>query len=152
LTCKFIIIPIFVAYYWTTLDRRSPRAIVRTVGLMALAVAVAAALEAPFGVRQVVESTLFFNLNLDGRATLTTYYANVLSGLMMWFGVKWLYPFAAVGALGIAIFCAPRGRLIGSMLVACSSMLLVSPTPEPQYLPLLIYMALAGQLFDRSSA
>ena len=102
----------------------------------------------PFGPASVLRSTLLFNVELDQRAKLTTYYPNVVSGLLSWARLERIFPVLAVGALTIAILLAPRFRILTAMLLATTVFLLVSPTPEPQYLPVVLLVFL-GALLER---
>ena len=159
LLTKFIVIPLFaVWWWWTTVARvraaprppQAPRARAVAAGAVDLLVPVGIALLLclPFGLASVLRSTLLFNVELDQRAKLTTYYPNVVSGLLSWAGLARIFPFLAVGALAIAVLLAPRFRILTAMLVATTVFLLVSPTPEPQYLPVVLLLFL-GALLER---
>jgi hypothetical protein len=160
LLTKFAVIPLFaVWWWWTTVARvraaRGPSPVPRRGALAAAAdvlvpVSTALALCLPFGLANVLHSTFLFNVQLDQRAKLTTYYPNVVSGLLSWAGLEWIFPVLAVGAMATVVFLAPRFRILTAMLLATTVFLLVSPTPEPQYLPVVVLLLL-GALLERGS-
>lgn len=145
LMTKFLIMPIMAAYYWHRFDRKRPASLGPIAAGGAVAAAAAAAVMAPFGIMAVVRNTILFNLNLDERAALTTFYPNVLSGPLNALGLQGIYPFAAAAAVSAAVLAAPRLRLFPAILTACFVFLLAAPTPEPQYLPILVYLAVASR-------
>ncbi|HTI32755.1 MAG TPA: hypothetical protein VL422_03695, partial [Miltoncostaea sp.] len=110
--------------------------------------AVALALCLPFGPASVVRSTVLFNADLGDRATLTTFYPNVLSGLATWAGAERLYPVLATAVLVAAIAASRRMRPVAAMLLAVTAFLLAAPTPEPQYVPMVVLLLL-GALVER---
>jgi hypothetical protein len=159
LLTKFVVIPLFAVWWWWTTVARvraAPRAALVPRGRMLAAAAVdllvpvgiALMLCLPFGLTSVLRGTLLFNVELDQRAKLTTFYPNVVSGLLSWAGLARIFPVLAVGMLTIAVLLAPRFRILTAMLVATTVFLLVSPTPEPQYLPVVLLLFL-GALLER---
>ena len=143
LTTKFLIIPLLAAYYWNKFRPKEPASLVPIAGGGGIALATSALIMAPFGVAAVLRNTLLFNLVLKDRAVLTTFYPNVLSGPLNGLGLGSVYPFAAAALLGAAVLAAPRLGLFPAMLTAVFVFLLAAPTPEPQYLPIVLYLALA---------
>lgn len=155
LLTKFVILPIF-AVWWLSRVRmamerarpaRASAAVVtavraNTLDLVAPLV-VAASLGLPFGLGNVLRETLLFNLRLGRRDELTTFYPNVLSGVFEWTGLPWLYPVVAVAALAAAVLTALRLGPITSMFIVTIVFLLVSPTPEPQYTPVVLTLLVA---------
>ena len=159
LLTKFAVIPLFAVWWWSTTVARARaaprdppagrmRALAPAAADLLAPIALALALCLSFGVGSVVRNTLLFNVELDQRARLTTFYPNVVSGLLSWAGLERLFPIVAVGTLGIAVLLAPRMRMLIAMLVATTVFLLVSPTPEPQYLPMVLLLFL-GALAER---
>lgn len=150
LLTKFAILPVFAAWWLTGASRGglSPGRRLRTAADLAAPVAIAVALCLPFGPASVVRSTVLFNADLGGRAELTTFYPNVLSGLTAWAGATALYPVLAMAALVMALAVARRMRPVAAMLLATTAFLLVSPTPEPQYVPMVVLLFL-GALVER---
>ena len=148
LMTKFMILPLMAAYYWSMFRPKDLPSLVPIVrgGLIALATSVL--VMAPFGVTAVLKNTFLFNLVLKDRAVLTTFYPNVLSGPLNGWGLGALYPFAAAAVLGLAILAAPRLGLFPAMLTAVFAFLLAAPTPEPQYLPIVLYLALAWRCME----
>jgi hypothetical protein len=154
LTAKFLILPLMAAYYAHQFDRRNPRSLV-TLGVDALiALATPFLMMTPFGVANVLKNTLLFNAVLEDRAALTTFYPNVLSGPLAWAGLSGLYPFAAAALMILAVLAAPRLRVFSAMVTASVVFLVVAPTPEPQFLPALLFIVIAaqGQAFKREGA
>jgi hypothetical protein len=140
LNTKFIVLPLMAAFYWHDLRLQDVRGLLRTAVDVLAALAVAALVMAPFGIVAVFRSTVMFNLVLDDRALLTTYYPNVLSALFYLLDARALYPFAAVAVLAAAVLVGRRFSLGGALLTACFAFLLVIPTPEFQYMPVLAYL------------
>ncbi len=144
LMTKFLVIPFMAAYYWHRFDRKNLKSLGPIAVDTAISLATAVLLMAPFGVRAVFKETILFNLILRDRAVMTTYFPNILSGPLVWLGLDRIYPYAAVLILGIAVLWAPRLRVIAAMMAASYAFLMVSPTPEPQFIPVMLYLALFG--------
>jgi hypothetical protein len=83
---------------------------------------------------------------LSERAKLTTFYPNVLSGTLSWLGAPAAFPVLAVLLLGAAVLFSRRLPLLPAMFFTACVFLLVSPTPEPQYVPVMLYLALCAHL------
>jgi len=143
LTTKFLIMPLMAACYWHAFNIRKLRSVVPILAGGAIALATSALIMAPFGLGAVLKNTVLFNLVLKDRAVLTTFYPNVLSGPLNALGLGAAYPAAAVAVVGLAVLAAPRLNLFPAMLTASFVFLLAAPTPEPQYLPIVLYLALA---------
>jgi len=111
---------------------------------------VALVVMSPFGPVNVFRQTVLFNLVLSDRAPRTTFYPNVLSGVMTWVGAPGAYSVLAVLVLALGVLVAPWMRLLPAMLCGASVLLVVSPTPEPQYVPVIVYLAFAA-VFERRS-
>jgi hypothetical protein len=150
LLTKFVVVPLYGVWWLSrarTLMDRPGAASRRTAVTSALRgsaldllapLAVAVALGLPFGIRNVLRETVLFNLRLGDRDELTTFYPNVLSGPLEWAGISWIYPVLAVAALTLSVLSALRMGPITSMLIVTIVFLLVSPTPEPQYTPVVL--------------
>jgi hypothetical protein len=115
---------------------------------VAIALAVAALIMAPYGVAAVLKETILFNLVLKDRAAMTTFFPNVLSGPMTWAGVGELYPVAALVLLAASVLAASSLSLVSAMMAAAYTFLFVAATPEPQYLPVMLYLALFGVFLE----
>jgi hypothetical protein len=152
LLTKFLMIPLFATYVLHRLPRRSWRswaawrACSVPIAGAGAALLVALGLMIPFGVGNVLRETLLFNLVLSERAKLTTFYPNVVSGTLTWLGVPGAFPALSVLLLGAAILWSRRLPLAHALLFAGTAFLLVSPTPEPQYVPVIVYLALYAAL------
>jgi hypothetical protein len=149
LLTKFMIIPLFAAYVVQRLPSRpwrAWRACLPPLAGAGAAVFVALALMLPFGLNNVLRETLLFNLVLGERARLTTFYPNALSGTLTWLGVPGAFPVLAVLLLGAAILWSRRLPLMHALFFSGAVFLLVSPTPELQYIPVMVYLALCAAL------
>jgi hypothetical protein len=146
LLTKFLVIPLFATYALHVVSFRSWRALGASLRGPCLSLALCVLLMLPFGIANVLRETLLFNLVLSQRAPLTTFYPNVLSGLSSWLGIPGAFPVLAVLLLGGAVLYARRFPLLHAMFFTGSVFLLVSPTPEPQYIPVMLFLALSAQL------
>ncbi|HMA53106.1 MAG TPA: hypothetical protein VKT17_01510 [Acidobacteriota bacterium] len=145
LAAKFLMIPLMAAYYWHHFDAKDLRSLAGIAVDSGIAVATAFAVMAPFGPVAVVKNTLLFNLVLEDRAALTTFYPNVLSGPFAWLGLQSVYPVAAVAILALAVLAAPKLGVLAAMLTSAVVFLLVAPTPEPQFIPALFFLVVVAQ-------
>lgn len=152
LACKFLVIPLMAAYYWNRFDSRRLRSLAEIARDAAIALATAVLIMARFGVREVLKSTILFNLILHDRALQTTFFPNVLSGPCQWLHAGALYPFAALGILALTVLLAPRLSLLPAMMTAAYAFLFVAPTPEPQFFPVIIYLGLSAALWTMSGS
>jgi len=144
LMTKFLILPLMVGYYACQFDWKNLKSLGKIAVDGAVALAVAVAIMAPFGVGAVFRNTIAFNLILRDRAVLTTYFPNVLSGPFVWAGIGWLYPYAVVGILAASVLVATRLRLFSALMLVPYAFLLVAPVPERQYIPVILYIAVVG--------
>ncbi len=145
LMTKFLIIPLMAAYYWHKFDAKRLRSLLDIAVDVSISLATAVLVMAPYGVMSVLKNTILFNLVLKDRQALAWFWPGVLSGPMAWLGLGKLYPFAAVGILAAAVLLAPRLSLFGSMLTAAYVFLLVSPTPELQFVPTVTLLIAAAR-------
>ena len=145
LMTKFLILPLMAAYYGHMFDAKDLRSLGRIGVDISIALATAVLIMAPFGVIDVLKNTAIFNVVLDDRAALTTFYPNILSGPLAWFGLKALYPIAAAAILALSVLAAPRLGLFTAMLTASTVFLVVASTPEPQFLPPLLFLVVVAQ-------
>lgn len=148
---KFLILPLMAAYYVHETDPRDPRSLLRTGRDLAVAAAVAFAVMAPFGVAAVLRNTLLFNVVLEDRAVLTTFYPNVLSGPLAWLGLSRLYPAAALVLVAATVVAARKLALLPAMLAASCAFMIAASTPEPQFLPVLVFLVavMQGRALER---
>ena len=142
LMTKFLIIPLMAAYYWHKVDLKKPSTILNIVPDVAVSLGTAVVIMAPYGVGAVLKNTILFNLILKDRAVFTTFYPNVLSGPMSLLGLGGLYPIVAVLILVSAVFVAPKLSLTSALMTAAFAFLFVTATPEPQYVPVMLYLSL----------
>ena len=153
LMTKFLVIPLAAAYYANRLGGRGAGGEGRRWLDIALeagtTLGTALLLMAPFGVVPVLKNTVVFNLVLKDRAALTTFFPNVLSGLMSWLRLDTFYPFLAVALLAAAIWAASKLELFSGLLAAAFTFLLVAPTPRSQFIPSVLYIAVVGIIMAR---
>jgi hypothetical protein len=142
---KFLIVPLALACFWHKFDRKN----LRSLGTIAVDLGIAAAtvllVMAPFGIVDVFKNTALFNIVLEDRAALTTFYPNVLSGPLAWIGWGSLFPFAAFALLILAVLAAPKLDRLTAMMVAAIVFNIVATTPEAQFLPVLVLIAVVAQ-------
>ncbi len=149
LMTKFLIWPLAAAYFSAKLLRKGRGRLGPAIGGGALAMGTSALIMAPFGIGAVLKSTVLFNTVLRDRAVLTTFYPNVLSGPLKALGLEAVYPIAAAAAVGAAVLAAPRLRLLPALLLAAFVFLFAAPTPEPQFLPVVLSLALASRCLEK---
>jgi hypothetical protein len=88
----------------------------------------------PFGLYNVVQSTILFNLNLDVRSEVTTYYFNPISALFYFLNIKILYaPFVIILFI-TATIVTRHLPLLNRIVLISAFCLLLFPTPEDQYI------------------
>ncbi len=145
LMTKFLIIPLMAAYYWHMFDRKRLRSLLDMGIDVAIALGTAVLIMLPYGVMSVFKNTILLNLVLKDRTALAWFWPGVLSGPMSALGLGRIYPFAAIGILAVAVLLAPRLSLFGSMLTAAYVFLLVSPTPELQFIPTIVLLIAAAR-------
>lgn len=143
---KFIIMPLLAAYYWNRTTLSDFRSLARSAMELMAVLVVAGLLALPYGLKPVLDNTLLFNLILDDREMLTTFYPNVFSGLFSWIGYKTVYPEVAVAVLVAGIMLTKKLSLFSALLASCIVFMMVIPTPEPQYIPVILYVAVAGRM------
>lgn len=145
LMTKSLAIPLMAAYYAHTAAAKGHRSL-PLVGLdVSLALATACLVMAPFGVVEVLENTALFNVVLGDRAALTTFYPNVLSGPLVALGLQGLYPFAALAVFVLAVAASSRLDAFRAMLASAAAFLLAASTPEPQFVPALVFLVIVIQ-------
>lgn len=145
LMTKFLVLPLMAAYYAHQFDRKDPRSVAGIVVDVAIAAGTAVLVMAPFGVANVLRNTVAFNVILEDRAVLTTFYPNVLSGPLAWAGLGEAYPIAAGALLLAAVLAAPRLTLFTAMLTSACVFMVVASTPEPQFLPAMLLLVVAAK-------
>lgn len=145
---KFFFIPLFATWHWRRLAGATratlPRAIVDVIAPLAI---VALAL-LPFGIVNVFDSTIGFNLALDHRAIYATYYPNPVSALCYLAGLHGIYGPLAAGLLGAAVIYSRRFVTLEAFVFVGVAFLGVATTPEPQYLPAMLFLVTSARLAE----
>ncbi len=144
LMTKFLIIPLVAAYYANAFASKERRKLPKIALDAGITVATALVIMAPYGIVPVFKNTILFNIILKDRAVLTTFFPNVVSGLMSWLKMGALYPVVALIILAASIWAAPKLNIYSALLAAAFTFLLVAPTPRTQYLPSVLYIVVAG--------
>ena len=142
---KAFVLPLMAAYYAHETDFRDARSLVRTGVDLLIVIGTAVLVMAPFGVIEVVKNTALFNIVLEDRAVLTTFYPNILSGPLTWLGLPGLYPLAAFGVVAAAILASRKSGLFTALFTAAAAFLVTASTPEPQFLPALLVLVVVAQ-------
>jgi hypothetical protein len=142
---KALVLPLMAAYYVHETGVRDARSLARTGVDVLIALGTAVLVMAPFGVGAVIKNTLLFNVVLEDRAVLATFYPNVLSGPLAWLGWQDIYPLAAVMAVAAVIWAFRRHELFTALLAAAAAFLVTGSTPEPQFLPALLVLVVVAQ-------
>lgn len=145
LMTKFLLLPLMAAYYWHGFDPKDLPTLKRIGVDLFVSLSTAALVMAPFGVIEVVKNTVLFNIILKDRAALTTFYPNVLSGPLSWAGLPGLFPIVALVLLTLSILAAPRLSLLSAMLTAGYVFMFLATTPEPQFIPALLFIVVVAQ-------
>jgi hypothetical protein len=144
LMTKFLIIPLAAAYYANALGRREARKLLDVALEAGTTVGTALLLMTPFGIGPVFKNTILFNLVLKDRDALTTFFPNVLSGLMSWLKMGAVYPVLAVAIFAASVWVASKLNVFSALLTAAFTFLLVAPIPRSQFTACLLYIAVAG--------
>jgi len=145
LMTKFLVLPLMAAYYWHRFDRKNLKSLIPIAVDTAIAAATAVLIAAPFGIGNVLKNTVLFNIVLKDRAALTTFYPNVLSGLLAWAGWGALFPFLAAFLLLLAVLAAPKFPPLTAMTISGFVFMILATTPEPQFLPPLLLITAVAQ-------
>jgi Domain of unknown function (DUF3943) len=142
---KALVLPLMAAYYVHETDVRDRRSLARTGIDVLIVLGTAVLVMAPFGVVEVVKNTALFNVVLEDRAVLTTFYPNILSGPLTWLGLSAIYPLAAAAAVVAVILVTRKRDLNTALLAAAAAFLVTASTPEPQFLPALVVLVIVAQ-------
>ncbi len=151
LSAKFFFIPVAATYYFWQLKLKDFKSWLRVGGQALLSLAVSWLLMLPFGPLNVINSTIFYNLNLGERNTYTAFYPNILSSFFYLIGQPQVYGPVAVLILFLVILSTPKLSLYTAFLLSGMTFLLVAPTPEPQYFGTLLLLALASKIIKIST-
>lgn len=145
---KFFFVPLAMVYYLSRFDFRHWARNVQIIKEALVSFVISMILMLPFGPWNIIKSTLIFNLNLGERNQVTTFYPNVISGLMYLLGKSGAYPMVSVVIFLLALAVATRLRPFTAMLFIGAVFLLVSPTPEPQYFGTMLLLALGARFWE----
>ena len=144
LMTKFLMIPLAAAYYANALGSRQSRKLPGVALEVGMTLATTLLIMAPFGIGPVFKNTILFNLVLKDREAMTTFFPNVLSGLLSWLKLGAAFPVLAVAIFAVSIWVASKLNTFSALLTAAFTFLFVAPIPRSQFSPCLLYIAVAG--------
>lgn len=145
LLTKFFVVPIFFAYFYHYFfNLRKTGDATKQIVLIGI---VTSLILLPFGIMNVIDNTVLFNLNLGQRAIYTTFYPNIVSGPFSWLDAELAYALFAVIAFGFFLYIFDK-NLVTKIVYTCIAFMLLIPTPEPQYLVILFYIVIAGKYME----
>jgi len=99
----------------------------------------------PFGLENIISATILFQGELETRDILTSFFPNVLSGLMYVIKIKAIYPVVAFLIFFAFLLVEREPKHSRLFLGAILSMFLL-PTPEPQYISCIFVIMLWTKL------
>ncbi len=153
---KFLFSCIAATYYFWLIHssfKKDSRAELQRIAFMiSISFLVALIAMQPFGPLNIIKSTVLFNLNPGVRNLYTTFYPNVLSGLLCLINKNQVYPAVATVIIFLALWISRKMSLFSAMLFVSTVFLLASPTPEPQYFGTMLLLALAGNIMENEPA
>lgn len=130
LLAKFFMIPFAAVYFWHRIVEKRQYSYFIDAAMILLIVSL---VFLPFGWFNVVKSTIFFNMNLDVRAEVTTFSFNLLSFLCCFLNIRILYAPIAVILFFITIHITRHLSLLNRIVFVSTCCLLLFPTPENQF-------------------
>ncbi|OLS26395.1 MAG: hypothetical protein HeimC3_09450 [Candidatus Heimdallarchaeota archaeon LC_3] len=145
LTAKFFMIPFVILYFWDKLiEKREISYIIDLLIISTLVVIVFI----PFNLISLIKHTFLFNLNLDVRGEVTTYYFNFLSGFFFIFDLVILYPLFVIFFLFLIIIATKKMHLLKRITIVSAFCLLIFPTPEYQYIGSIFGLLILSKLVE----
>lgn len=145
LLTKFFVVPIFFAYFYHYfLNLRKTGDAIKQIVLIGI---MSSLILLPFGIMNVIDNTLLFNLNLGQRTVYTTFYPNIVSGPFSWLDAELAYALFAILAFGFFLYIFDKD-LVTKIVYMCIAFMLLIPTPEPQYLVILFYIVIVGKYME----
>jgi len=128
---KFFMLPFIFLYFWNTIIEKKSYSYIADligVGIVFLLFTI------PFGVYNVIYSTIIFNLNLSQRAQVTTYYLNIVSGFCYYTHLQILYGVIAVSLFFLSVVLTKNIPFHKRILYVSLIALIIFPTPEDQFI------------------
>lgn len=145
LLTKFFVVPIFFAYFYHYFfNLRKTGDAIKQIVLIGI---VTSLILLPFGIMNVIDNTMLFNLNLGQRAGYATFYPNIVSGPFSWLDAELAYAFFAAIAFGFFLYIFDK-NLVTKIVYTCMAFMLLIPTPEPQYLVILFYIVIVSKYME----
>lgn len=128
---KFFMLPFIFLYFWNTIiEKKDYSYIVDASGVAIIFLL----FTMPFGVYNVIYSTILFNLNLSQRAQVTTYYLNIVSGFCYYTHLQILYGIIAMVLFFLSVVLTKNIPFHKRLLYVSLIALIIFPTPEDQFL------------------
>ena len=143
--CKFFMLPFIFIYFWSNIiEKRKYSYILDSLGVTSVFLL----FTIPFGVWNVLQSSIFFNLNLTQRAEVTTYYFNIVSGLCYIFNLKILYAPVVIISFIIFVVISKNIPFHRRVLYISALSLILFPTPEDQFLGCIFGYLILTKLYE----
>lgn len=127
LLAKFFIMPFAAIYFWDRIiEKRKWFYFIDATAILSIGLLIIW----PFGLFNVIQSTVLFNLDLTARPELTTYFFNPISSLFYFLNVKVLYAPFVIVLFFIAIIATRYFPLLNRFVLVLAFCLLLFLTPE----------------------
>ena len=140
---KFFMLPFIFIYFWHYIfEKKYYFYFIDLAGTLAIFLICTI----PFGISNVLNSVIFFNLNLSERAQVTTYYFNILSGLCYFTDTKALYGILVIILFFVSVLLSRKVPLLKRILYISLICLIIFPTPEDQFLGCIFGLLLLSKL------
>lgn len=128
---KFFMLPFIFLYFWNSIiEKRKFSYIIDFIGVGMIFLV----FTIPFGIYNVIYSTIIFNLNLSQRAHVTTYYVNIVSGFCYYAHLQIFYGLIAVSLFFMSVILTKNIPFHKRILYVSLITLIIFPTPEDQFI------------------
>ncbi|MHA1911490.1 MAG: hypothetical protein ACTSYA_07325 [Candidatus Kariarchaeaceae archaeon] len=140
---KFFILVLIAVYFWYKIIEQREWSYFIDAGGVLLIILVSCV---PFGLLNVWNSTIAFNLELSGREEVTTYYPNLISAIFYIVKLKVIYPLVVIILFALALIATRRKDLLDRMVIIGAISMLLFPTPEDQFIGALVGLLLIAKI------
>ncbi len=140
---KFFILVLIAVYFWYKIIEQRDWSYFIDAGGVWLIILVSCV---PFGLLNVWNSTIAFNLELSGREEVTTYYPNLVSAIFYILKLKVIYPFVVIILFALALINTRNKDLLERMVIISAISMLLFPTPEDQFIGSLVGLLLIAKI------
>ncbi len=140
---KFFMLPFIFLYFWNNIiEKKNKSYFTDLAGVSGIFLI----FTYPFGIWDVIYSTIIFNLNLTQRGQVTTYYFNVVSGFCYYTHLQILYGIIVVILFLLTIYHTRNIPFHRRILYISLIALIIFPTPEDQFLGSVFGLLLVSKL------